>query len=75
MNNVGFKIGHDSTKSETFIPNYQVKADSKIMFIDIAGLKDTGGILIDTLNCIFNKMVFSLCNNIKMMIPITMSSI
>lgn len=45
------------------------------MFIDIAGLKDTGGVLIDTLNCIFNKMVFSLCDNIRMMIPLTLSSI
>lgn len=45
------------------------------MFIDIAGLKDTNGEFVDTLNCIINKMIFSLCQKIKMIIPLTMPQI
>ena len=45
------------------------------MFIDIAGLKDTGGELVDTLNCIINKIIFSLCKHIKILIPMTYTQI
>ena len=34
----GFKIGHDQANSETFLPNFQMMHDKKIMFIDVAGL-------------------------------------
>lgn len=47
----------------------------KTIFIDIAGLKDTNGDKVDTLNCIINKMIFSLCKKIKMLIPMTLSQI
>ena len=40
-------------------------------FIDIAGLKDTGGELVDMLNCIINKIVFYHCDNIKLIVPFT----
>lgn len=66
-----FKIGHNSASSETFLPNFQAMPEKQITFIDIAGLKDTGGDLVDTLNCIINKIVFSFCKEIKLLIPMT----
>ena len=45
------------------------------MFIDIAGLKDTNGTFVEMLNCMINKMIFSMCKQIKMLIPITRSQI
>lgn len=39
------------------------------MYMDIAGLRDTGGVLIELLNCIINKIIFSKCKKIKLLIP------
>lgn len=48
-----FGIGHSSSQSETFFPS-TVKKDG-VLWIDVAGLNDTGGVFIDLICCFMTK--------------------
>ena len=55
----GFKIGHSKSVSETFIPTILVDPDenSDIAWVDMAGLDDTGGYLLQLINTLMLKRV------------------
>jgi len=56
-----FTIGHEASNSMTFIPHfvkYQNHNDDKgIYYVDLAGLSDTGGLLIQIINALITKMI------------------
>ena len=53
-----FKIGHSSSKSETFVPNIYYDNKSGMTFTDVAGLNDTGGDLIEIINNLVIRFLF-----------------
>ena len=66
-----FSIGHSVASSKTFLPHFKKKReDSEILYADIAGLMDTGGDLIDYINCFVNKKLFSLASKVRILFPI-----
>lgn len=66
-----FKIGHDKAKSETFLPNFLFDNNSDNVFIDLAGLQDTNGELIQLINWIIYKQVFNIVHSFHLIVPIT----
>jgi hypothetical protein len=66
-----FKIGHSMSQSMTFLPHFQFDDKSDTVFADIAGLHDTGGELIDLVNCFVNKKIFNLAAKVKFIVPFT----
>ena len=72
-NKGAFKIGHSAAKSETFLPSfYKVEMPNKesMIYIDIAGLQDTGTAMVEFVNQFINKKLFSIVKNLKIIIPI-----
>ena len=66
-----FKIGH-KTQSETFLPSFQKIPDREnSYYIDMAGLNDTGGDLLEFTNQFINKKLFSFVKNMIFLIPFT----
>ena len=55
-----FKIGHSKTESMTFLPDIVPfeSGDNEFVFVDIAGLNDTSGNLIELVNCFITKQIF-----------------
>ena len=53
-----FKIGHSSASSETFIPEFYIDLEYKKIMVDIAGLSDTSGLMIELVNSLMNKFIF-----------------
>jgi len=71
-----FPIGHSVAKSMTFFPGfYKNPKQNGNYYVDIAGLQDTDGHMIEFVNQFINKKVFSLAQEIKIMIFITQKSI
>ena len=69
-----FKIGH-SNKSETFFPTFvKIEGEEDSYLIDIAGLDDTGGILLEFVNQFINKKLFNLIENLVILIPFTVDA-
>jgi hypothetical protein len=66
-----FKIGHSSSKSETFLPHFYKMNKIDGMFVDLAGLEDTGGQFISLINCFVSKFIFDYANNVRFLIPLT----
>ena len=59
-NNMGtFEIGHSYANSKTFIPTFYEIPSQNLVYTDMAGLMDTGGPLIDIVNCFACKMLFN----------------
>ena len=57
--------------SKTFLPHFKKKNEiAEILYADIAGLMDTGGDLIDFINCFVNKKLFSLSSKVRILFPI-----
>lgn len=70
-----FPIGHQANVSETFFPGFQeVPNQPNSYFIDIAGLKDTGGEMMEFVNQFINKKIFSATKNLKILIPFTVET-
>ena len=69
----GFKIGHSNCESETFIPTIFVDPDefNDIVWVDVAGLDDTGGNLISLINLLLLKRVLQVAKEVKIIIPFT----
>ena len=68
------QIGHSKTSSMTFLPNFYLDQDNKILYIDIAGLNDTGGINVEIFNQLITKWIFNKVGPTKMIIPGTKES-
>ena len=52
----------------TFVPHFKHDSAKNIMFADIAGLNDTSGILVDTVNTLLNRIIFKFAKQIKIII-------
>ena len=60
----------------TFLPHFRKKsADSDTLYADIAGLMDTGGDLLEYINCFVNKKLFNMAKRVRFLFPITQDSI
>ena len=71
-----FTIGHSDASSMTFLPHFKCRDESsQIMYADIAGLMDTGGDLLEYINCFVNKKLFNMANKVKFLFPITFDSL
>lgn len=66
-----FKIGHSASKSETFLPHFYKSELMNSMFVDLAGLDDTGGNFISLINCFISKFVFENAKSVRFLIPFT----
>lgn len=67
-----FTIGHSDASSMTFLPHFRKKsADSDTLYADIAGLMDTGGDLLEYINCFVNKKLFNMAKRVRFLFPIT----
>lgn len=54
-----FPIGHSSSCSETFFPTFaKNNKDEGWFFVDMAGLKDSGGDIMDFTNQFINAKIF-----------------
>ena len=73
--NKAFKIGHDQAKSETFLPNFLFDSNSGNVFVDLAGLNDTNGPLIQLINWIIYKQIFNIVHSFHLIVPITIGQI
>lgn len=70
-----FPIGHGN-KSETFFPGFQsVPNKENSYFVDIAGLKDTGGDMMEFTNQFINKKLFSSAKRLIILVPFVADSI
>ena len=70
-----FKIGHSASKSETFLPHFYKAENIKSMFVDLAGLDDTGGNFISLINCFISKFIFENAKSVRFLIPFTQVAI
>jgi hypothetical protein len=70
----GFAIGHSQSESKTFLPQFK-KVDEDLYYVDIAGLHDSGGDLIQFINCFVNKSIFLRASQVKFLFPITYNQI
>ena len=46
-----------------------------MLYADIAGLMDTGGDLLEYINCFVNKKLFNIADKVKFLFPITFDSL
>ena len=70
-----FKIGHSDSESETFLPTFVKHPAKDVWFVDIAGLQDTGGELIDFCNTFIIKHIFQKAKTVKFIIPMPLAQI
>lgn len=70
-----FKIGHSNSESETFLPSFVKHPNNDVWFVDIAGLNDTGGELIDFCNTFIIKHIFQIAKSVKFIVPIPLAQI
>ena len=47
----------------------------KVLYADIAGLMDTGGDLLEYINCFVNKKLFNVASRVRFLFPMTFDSI
>lgn len=70
-----FKIGHSASKSETFLPHFYKIDKIGSMFVDLAGLDDTGGNFISLVNCFISKFIFENAKTVRFLVPFTQVAI
>ena len=68
-------IGHQLEKSETFFPVLIKCEEHDYAYVDIAGLQDTGGSIMEYVNQFINKKIFSIADKIRFLIPFTRDQI
>ena len=60
----------------TFLPHFKQRDDqSSVLYADIAGLMDTGGDLLEYINCFVNKKLFNMADKVRFLFPMTFDSI
>jgi len=60
----------------TFLPHFRQRDDSSsVLYADIAGLMDTGGDLLEYINCFVNKKLFNMADKVRFLFPMTFDSI
>ena len=73
------KIGHSLAFSETFLPKfiqtYTEDGNESVIYADIAGLNDSGGYLIEFINCFVTKELFKRTKHIRFIVAITCNQV
>lgn len=57
------------------MPHFYAVPEHQTVYADIAGLHDTGGNLIELINCFIDKWIFSHAKRVKILVPITQGQI
>lgn len=72
-----FKIGHSISESMTFMPSVQMRNGdaTQSVYVDVAGLQDTGGDFIDYINSFVTKQLFKSAKSVRFLVAITYSSL
>ena len=68
-----FKIGHE-TNSETFYPKFVQSPSGDFYIADVAGLHDNNGEMIELVNSMILKKLFTMSSRVRFLIPITYKS-
>ena len=66
---IPFIIGHSNCTSETLYPTSFKVEGTKYHMVDLAGLHDTGGKLIDFIVSLLNKKLFSKARSVRFLVP------
>lgn len=69
------KIGHSNIKSETFLPKFVQAPNADIVYVDIAGLNDTAGYLMELINCFITKELFKRSKHVRFLVAISMEQV
>lgn len=69
------KIGHSPNESQTFRPEFVPNDQLKMMFIDVAGFDDTGGMLIELINNFVIKQIYNNAKSVRFLFAITHNEI
>ena len=70
--NSHIKIGHSNFESKTFMPTViEHGSDDGSVYLDVAGLNDSGGKLFEYVNQFTVKYIFSLAKKVRIVIPMT----
>ena len=72
---IPFKIGHSKAASETLYPQRYKVEGQDYNLVDVAGLCDTGGSLIDFIVSFLNKKLFTEAKNVRFLVPMTMTQV
>lgn len=75
QSDVVMPIGHQLEKSETFFPILIKSEAHDFSYVDIAGLQDTGGNIMEYVNQFINKKIFSMADKIRFLVPFTRDQI
>ena len=73
--NYSFRIGHSQSQSETFLPNLLFEKKTGNIYVDMAGLHDTSGDIIQLINWLITKQVFNIVHSFHLIVPITINQI
>ena len=73
--NPWLKIGHDVGTSETLYPRFMKIEGFNFNIVDVGGLSDTGGELIDILVALLNKKIFGVAKKVRFLFPMDYSLI
>lgn len=69
----GITIGHSNSESETFLPKIEFLGN--MIFIDVAGLNDTSGPLMEFINRFILRSLFQKLEKVKFIVPITVENL
>ena len=69
-----FKIGHEQI-SETFYPKFVKSPSGNFYIADVAGLYDNNGEMIELINSIIMKKLFTMSSRVRFLIPIPYKSL
>lgn len=70
-----FKIGHSEIQSETFIPSFKMDKSSGLLYVDIPGLNDTGGNIIEILNRLMLRNILGRAKTVRFIVPFTYAQV
>ena len=62
-------------KSETLYPKYIKNEGFDNYFVDVGGLCDSGGKLIDIIVALLNKKVFAMAKKVRFLFPMSLTQI
>ena len=66
------KIGHSLHYSQTLWPQMSRKKDSNLVFVDVAGMQDNAGIILDLINVFVLKKFIQRIHKVKFLIVLTL---
>ena len=72
-----FKIGHLTAISETFAPSFHHEdpRNGNLTFVDLSGLFDTEGGLVELLNSFVSTKILSQAKSVRFLLPIQYNSL